>query len=64
MVCETSSTPAESTATVGAAAAAFAELIDEPMLANSDAADVKNSGAAITYDIPTSSQPVTTKSEP
>jgi hypothetical protein len=64
MVSETSSAPAESTATVGAAAAAFAELIDQPMFAKSDAADVKNSGAAITYDIPTSSQPTTTESEP
>jgi len=48
---ETSSSPAASTSEVGARAAAFAELMAEPMFAKSVAAADTNSGAAITYDI-------------
>src|ERR1700677_2006254 len=52
MAADTSSAPAARTPVVGAAAAALAALIVDPIFAKSEAAAVTNSGAAITKDIP------------
>ncbi|ORV74812.1 hypothetical protein AWC07_24720 [Mycobacterium gastri] len=54
-IAETSSAPAANSPVVGTAAAALAELIVEPMLAKSVAAEAIISGIAITNDIPTTS---------
>ena len=51
MAADTSSPAAASTPVVGAAAAAFAALIVEPIFAKSVAAAITMSGAAITNDI-------------
>jgi hypothetical protein len=60
MAADTSSSAAASTAVVWVAAAAWAALSAEPMVAKSVAAEVIISGAAITNDIPTSRQVTTT----
>ena len=56
MAADTSSSAAAKIPVVGTAATAWASLSIDPRPAKSVAAEVIISGAAITYDIPTSNQ--------